>query len=164
MLISNNTNKILLLMLFCVEINSMHPFYNQGDNMSIIKWRPFDVFENFEKEMNQGFDLAVDMYEENNNIIVKMNAPGIDADNMKIEVHDRHLHISGKREEKKEEKDKDYYRKEIRSGSFDRVVSLPCPVNDAGVTAELADGVLKVVLPKASEEEKKAKAIKVIRK
>lgn len=135
--------------------------------MAIIKWRPLfnDMEEFIERPFRvNGLDLAVDLYEEGNNVIAKMNVPGIDADNIKVEVHDTHLHISGKREEKEEEKGKDYYRKEIRCGSFERVVSLPCAVHEAGVIAELSDGVLKITMPKSVKEEEKIKTIKVVRK
>jgi len=62
--------------------------------MALIRWRPFHNLEDlfFEKPFNgKALDLAVDVYEENNNIIVKMNIPGIDGDKIKIDIEKDHL-------------------------------------------------------------------------
>ena len=125
--------------------------------MPLIHWEPF-------KDLEELFwDLAVDVYEENNTIVVKMNIPGIDPDKIDIEVEDNHLHISGERKEEHEIKDKKYHRKEIRCGSFERVIALPCAVSSEDARAEFSDGVLTIALPRVSEE-KKVNKIKVSKK
>jgi len=135
--------------------------------MAIIRWRPFHALEDLinDKFMyTHGFDLAVDMYEEGNNVIAKMNIPGVKAEDIEIKIERHHLHIYGERKEEKEVKDKEYYHKEIRSGRFERAVSLPCHVNEHEVTADLHNGVLIVTMPKSKKEEKEGRSIKVTQK
>ncbi|HSC25100.1 MAG TPA: Hsp20/alpha crystallin family protein [Candidatus Babeliales bacterium] len=134
--------------------------------MSMIKWRPFadleDLWE-FKKMRSQDFDLAHDMYEKDGNIIVTMNVPGIDAEDINVHVDNNELHVSAERKEKKEVNDKDYYHKEIKYGSVSRFITLPCAVDESGIVAELSDGgVLTITLPKIEQEE--TKKIKVMRR
>lgn len=124
--------------------------------MSLIKWEPFgdidrffEDFPSFPRQDKFGWDLAVDVYEKDNNVIAEMNLPGIDPDNIDISVEDNYLRVSGSREESKEEKDKQYYSKEIKRGSFERAVRLPDAVEKDKVKAEYDNGELTITLPKA---------------
>ena len=125
--------------------------------MSLIKWEPFDEFDRLFRDFSslpalrsqqQGFDLAVDVYEDGGNLVAEMNLPGVDADNIDVEVEDNYLRIAGRREEVQEKKEKSHYAREIRRGSFERMVALPYAVEREKVEAEYADGVLKVTMPK----------------
>ncbi len=120
--------------------------------MALIKWEPFgDIdrfFEDFPAFPKLGWDLAVDVYEKDNNIVTKMNLPGIDSEKIDISVEDNYLRVSGSREESKEEKKKHYYSKEIKRGSFERVVRLPDAVQRDKVNAEYKNGELTITLPK----------------
>ena len=120
--------------------------------MPIIRWKPFkdfnDFFEDFGHSHCNGGDLAVDVFEQNSDILVEMNIPGINPDKIDIEVENMRLHVSGSREEKSETKDKQYYHKEVRRGSFERVIQLPCPVDQTQTRADFKDGVLTITLPK----------------
>lgn len=122
--------------------------------MQLIKWEPFGeidrFFEDFPSPPKLGWDLAVDVYEKDNNIIAEMNLPGIDPNNIDVSVEDDHLRISGSREESKEEKKKHYFSKEIRRGSFERIVRLPGDVQKNKVSAEYKNGELRITLPKAA--------------
>lgn len=131
--------------------------------MSLIKWDPFrDLEELFEKEhLRVGWDLAVDLYEENGNIITKMHVPGIDASKIDITIENDILKVSGSRKKEEETKDKSYYRKEIRSGSFERYVQLPTEVQGNKAMASYQDGVLVITMPKKSPTESKQIKIKV---
>jgi len=133
--------------------------------MAIVKWEPFGELDRFFDEFPaSGFghmgDMAVDMYEDGNNIIAEMSVPGIEPDKVEVTVEGNYLRIVGKREEEKEKKTKRFYSKEIRRGSFERALRLPDPVNEAKVAAEYKDGVLKVILPKLGE--KKSGKVKVV--
>lgn len=124
--------------------------------MSLIKWEPFtdidNFFESFPSSISKlGGDLAVDVYEKDNNIIAEMNLPGINPDDINVSVEDNYLRVSGSREESKEDKKKNYYSKEIKRGSFERVVRLPSKVEEDKVSAEFKNGELLVTLPKAKE-------------
>lgn len=138
--------------------------------MSLIKWEPFEELDrvfhdfgtlSFSKNGQVGFDLAVDVYEDGNNLVAEMNLPGLKADDIDVTVEQNHLHVSGKREETKEKKDKNHYSKEIRRGSFERVVSLPKEVASDKVEANYTDGVLKVTMPKLSDAVENKVKVKV---
>jgi len=125
--------------------------------MDLIKWEPFgdmdrffEDFPSFPKMEKFGWDLAVDVYEKDKNIIAEMNLPGVDPDKIDISVEDNHMRVSGSREESKEEKKKQYYSKEIKRGSFERVVRLPSEVQKAKVKAEYEGGKLTITLPKTA--------------
>ncbi len=126
--------------------------------MSLIKWEPFfgDIDRFFEDlpapaGSKFGWDLAIDVYEKDNKVIAEMNLPGIDPERLNVSVEDNYLRISGSREESKEEKDKHYYSKEIRRGSFERAVRLPSVVEKDKVDAEYANGMLRVTMPKLTK-------------
>ncbi len=120
--------------------------------MSIIRWRPFEdleeSFEDIEAFRANGWDLAADVYEDQDKIVVEMHLPGIDPDKVNIDVDENYLRISGSREESEEKKEKNFFKKEIRRGSFERVIPLPCAVESEKAQAECKEGALKVILPK----------------
>ena len=105
-----------------------------------------------------GWDLAIDVYEKDGNVIAEMNVPGIDSEKVEIAIEDNYLKVSGTREEKKETEEKDYYSKEIKRGSFTRTVALPASVKKEKAEAEYKDGILKIAIPK---DEKKDGTVKV---
>lgn len=135
--------------------------------MSLIKWEPFDEFDRFFRDLHpltanrglqMGYDMAVDVYEDGNNVIAEMNVPGLTAADIDVEVEDNYLRVSGKREEVQEKKEKSHYAKEIRRGSFERVLQLPDLVEQDKVEAEYQNGVLKITMPKRAQvPEKKVK-------
>ncbi len=100
-------------------------------------------------------DLAMDVYEKDGKMIVEMQAAGIDPENLEISVENNFLKISGIREEEKEEKDKNYYSKQIFRGSFERTIPLNKEVDEEGIDAEVENGMLKVILPIKNFEENK---------
>jgi HSP20 family protein len=106
-----------------------------------------------------GFAPAIDMYEEKDKIVVETQLAGIDPEKVDIAIDNDVLTIKGEGEKKSEVEDKNYYRKEIRRGSFFRSISLPAHVEGAKASAIAADGVLKISIPKAPEV--KPKTIKI---
>lgn len=138
--------------------------------MSLIKWEPFGDFDRVFREMSSfpslkltdvDFNLACDVYEDGNTVVAEMNLPGLTEDDIDVEVEDTYLRISGKREEVQEKKEKSHYTKEIRRGSFERVVSLPYPVQQDKVEAEYEHGVLKVIMPKREQAQESRVKVKV---
>lgn len=123
-----------------------------------------DMFEDFAGPMSgpmgQNFSPAVDVYEEGENVIVEAPLAGIDAEDLDISIENDVLSIQGSSEQKSEVDDKNYYRKEVRYGSFHRAVALPCAVDGDNAEAEYKDGVLKVTVPKAPQVTKKSIKIK----
>ena len=140
------------------------------DIMSLIKWKPFetnnffdDEFSTFPSTLSDAValgDLSLDMYEEDGNLIVKMNLAGVQADDLDVQLDDGQLRISGVRKSEEEKKEKNYYSKQIFYGSFQKTIPLPVDVETDGVDAELEDGVLTVVLPLV-QKEKEVKKISV---
>ncbi len=106
---------------------------------------------------------TLDLMETDTAIEVKVDVPGIKPDEIDIEVRADSLMVSGEhKEETKEEKEdegKTFHRIERRTGSFSRMVPIPCPVDEETVTAQCSDGVLTINLPKT--EESKSRKIKV---
>lgn len=138
--------------------------------MSLIKWEPFDEFDRIFRDVStlaptrqggMGFDMAVDVYEDGNNLVAEMNIPGLKADEIDVEVEDNHLRVAGRREEVSEKKEKSHYSKEIRRGSFERVVHLPDFVEQEKVEAEYDNGVLKVMMPKKEQTPDKKVKVRV---
>lgn len=135
--------------------------------MELIKWEPFSEIDRFFD--NQVFstlgkfngDFAVDVYEEDGQVIAKMNLPGMKSEDIELAVEDEYLTISGRREEEKETKNKDYYSKEIRRGSFSRTVALPKKVDAEKAGAKYDKGVLTITLPVVEGAKEKGVKIKV---
>lgn len=136
---------------------------------ALIRWSPFlEPFEEMEKIFSDvpavrsgqsGYVPAVDMYEEKDNVIVEAQLAGIDPENVDVSIENDVVCIKGMSEKKSEVEDKNYYRKEIRRGSFYRSIPLPMHVAGDEATAIAEDGVLKISIPKASEA--KPKTIKI---
>jgi HSP20 family protein len=137
--------------------------------MSLIKWTPFfDSFDEMDKAFNNlspmlrgsdSFVPAVDMYEDQNNVIVETQLAGIDPDKVDISIENDILCLKGESEKKSEIDEKNYYRKEIRRGSFYRTIQLPAHVDGNQAVAVAESGVLKITIPKLSET--KPKQIKI---
>ena len=138
--------------------------------MKVVKWSPMfprmfqefdDMFEDSASSLMQdGFAPAVDVYEEGNQIVVEVPLPGVDVEKLDISIENDVLQIQGNSEKKTEIDDKNYYRKEVRYGSFHRAIALPAAVNGDAAEAEYKDGVLKVTVPKAEQAKKKTIQIK----
>ncbi|MBN2016390.1 Hsp20/alpha crystallin family protein [Candidatus Dojkabacteria bacterium] len=130
-------------------------------------WNPWRHLPRMRDLMDEDWDIVefpeneIDMYEEGDNVVVKIKAPGFKEENIDITIEDGTAVITGKIEEEEEEKDKKrkYYRKEFRSQSFTRRVDLPVRVKADQAEADYDNGVLVLTLPKA--EEAKPQAVKV---
>lgn len=130
---------------------------------SIVSWSPWrDMDKILEEGMWSGVDFtpAVDVYQDKDNVIVETSISGIEPEKVDISIENDVLTISGKKEEKQEVKREDYYRKEIREGSFSRSVILPMGVQGDKAEANYEKGILKITLPKAEEAKPKKIAIK----
>ena len=91
---------------------------------------------------------SLDIIDGEKEVVVRAEVPGVDKKDLDVSIADRTLTIKGStRQEKKEEKE-NYFRQEIRSGSFSRSVLLPADVNAAKAEASFKGGVLELRLPK----------------
>jgi len=145
------------------------------------RWSPWKELEDMEKRLSTIFGRApmatngekkeaisvaewsplVDITEDDKEYIVKAEIPEMKKDDIKINVHDEVLSISGERKYENEEKGKKYHRVERAYGSFMRSFTLPEDADGSKVNAEYKDGVLKVHLPKSERAKPKTIEIKV---
>ena len=105
------------------------------------------------------FAPAVDVYEDEHNVTLKIEVPGIDEKDIDVRIENNTLTVHGERKIEKEEKEENYRRVERQYGSFTRTFTLPTTVDAEKVSANYDKGVLKIALPKKAEA--KPKQIKV---
>lgn len=133
-------------------------------------WDPFaemdDVFSRLPalSEAQKGFVPAMDIYQTDKAVMVETPLAGVRPEDVNISVEKGVLTVSGESKKEHEVDEKNYYRKEIRSGSFFRQVALPAPVVEDKVSAEFSEGVLKITCPKAAPTQTKKIAVKVVKK
>lgn len=103
----------------------------------------------------------VDVFERDKRLVTKVDLPGMKKEDVKVEVTDGHLAISGERRSEAEEKKDQFYRCEREYGSFCRVVPLPEGVKLEDVKATFSDGVLEVSVPLPAQPEAKVRKVEV---
>jgi HSP20 family protein len=143
----------------------------------VTRWDPFREFSTLQDRMNRLFQdsfsqpgreeslttsqfaPAVDVYEDEHNITLKIEVPGVDEKDIDIRVENNTLTVHGERKFEKEEKEENYRRVERQYGSFTRSFTLPNTVDSENIAADYDKGVLKIRLAKKAEA--KPKQIKV---
>jgi HSP20 family protein len=142
----------------------------------LTRWDPFREFTTLQDRMNRlfqqsfgegreeslttgAFAPAVDVYEDEHNVTLKIEIPGIDEKDLDIRVENNTLTVHGERKFEKEEKEENYRRIERQYGSFTRSFTLPNTVDPDSIHANYEKGVLKIRLAKKAEA--KPKQIKV---
>ncbi|HCB01040.1 MAG TPA: heat-shock protein Hsp20 [Anaerolineae bacterium] len=143
---------------------------------SIIRWEPAREMMTLREAMDRLFDdaftrplslnngnwsvPAVDMYQTDNEVVVKAALPGIKADEVQINVTGEVLTLKGETKHEEEKKEKAYHLREQRWGSFERSIVLPTEVVADKAKADFENGVLTITLPKAEEVKPKTISIK----
>jgi len=144
---------------------------------NLIRWEPAREMMTLREAMDRLFDdaftrplslrdgwsasaPAIDMYQTNDEIIVKAAVPGMKADDVQINVTGELLTIKGEMKEQEEKKEKAWHIREQRWGSFERSVALPTVVVADKAKAEFENGILIVTLPKAEEVKPKTITVK----
>jgi HSP20 family protein len=145
-------------------------------NAAITQWDPFRNLTSLQDHVNRLFDgafvqgrntqtdlatwaPAVDIYEGQNELVAKVDLPGIEEKDIDIRLENNTLTIRGERKFEKSVNEDNYLRVERAYGSFTRTFSLPNTVNAEGINASYNNGVLTVHLPK--REESKPKQVKI---
>lgn len=121
----------------------------------------FENFANVAKEAPAfgTFVPAVDVYEDEHTLVLKLEVPGINEEDFKVSLENNNLTVTGERKFEKEEKEENFHRIERRYGSFTRTFRLPSTVDTDKVDAGYDKGILKITL--AKKDEAKPKEIKV---
>jgi HSP20 family protein len=158
----------------------------EKESRSLAPWRPFSELSRMEREMERMFEDffggrrrpfwparwlpgrgmeisagAVDVYEEKDDIVVKAELPGMEKDNIEVNISDHHLTIKGEKKKEEEIKEEDYYRSERSYGSFVRSLELPKDIQTDKVKAAFKNGILEIRMPKTEEAKKKEIKVKV---
>jgi HSP20 family protein len=145
--------------------------------MTIVRWEPFRELNTLQSEMNRLFDSvfdaprasgggalrrwmpAMDLVETDDHFVLRADLPGLTEDDVKIEVEDGTLVVSGERKAEHEERGEGFHRLERAFGTFSRSLTLPKGVDADAVTANFERGVLEVRVPKP--EQRKPRRIEI---
>lgn len=123
--------------------------------------RYFEDFANFGFSFADNFNPRIDISEDDNNINVIAEIPGVKKENLKITLQDNILTIEGEKKKEEEKKGKNYYRAERVFGSFKRSFTLPAEVDADKVDAKFEDGMLRINLQKLNPKPKNEKVIEL---
>jgi len=145
--------------------------------MSMIRWEPFDEMMSMRESMDRLFEdffsrrprtsgplvwqPALEVYETDNEVVVKAELPGIDPKSVHVTVTSEGLTIKGEAKAEHEDKGRNYYRRELRYGAFQRTVALPNEVKSDETKATFKHGILEVKIPKAERVRPKTVAVAV---
>lgn len=143
--------------------------------MSLIRWTPMDMFNDMDEvftrfpvlsgnQSMKSFVPAMDVYETDKAVVVETPLAGINPEDVEVSVQKGVLTIKGESKKEHEVDEKNYYRKEIRTGSFYREVALPTQVIEDEVSAEFNNGMLRVECPKAAAAVAKKVDVKIVKK
>jgi HSP20 family protein len=116
---------------------------------------PLSSLTELSQPFSGGWVPALDLYEDKDNYVVKMELPGMNKEGIDISLHDGVLSISGERKEEEKHEDAETYRSERFFGRFQRCITLPATVDGSKVNASYTDGILTVTLPKSEEAKPK---------
>lgn len=140
---------------------------------NIVRWDPFGDWLAVQRAMDRmmtpwtapewaaNIETALDMYETDEAVVIKLSVPGWKPEDIQVSITGDTLTLKGETHTENEHKDatRTYIRRERRSGSFQRVITLPGSLNADGAVAEFENGLLTLTVPKA--EEAKARTIQV---
>jgi HSP20 family protein len=146
--------------------------------MAIVRWEPFRELASLQSEVNRLFNTAfdtgtpgtgnggarrwmpaMDLVETEDHFVLRADLPGLTQEDIRIEVEDSTLTVSGERKAEHESKGEGYYRVERAFGTFSRSLTLPRGIDPTAVTASFDKGVLEVRIPKP--EERKPRRIEI---
>jgi HSP20 family protein len=144
---------------------------------AITRWEPFRNLSTLQEQVNRLFEgsfpaqgdksalttwaPAVDIYETENELVLKADLPDINEKDLDVRVENNMLTIHGERKFEQKVKEENYLRVERSYGSFSRSFSLPSTINTESIKAEYKNGTLTVELPKRAESKPKQVKINV---
>ena len=159
----------------------------QSASKAVTPWRPFMGLTRWDREMDRMMDdflgrrmrswwpswslrgaeaeemigPAVDVFEEKDDIVVKAELPGMNKEDVEVNLSDHSLTIKGQKKKEEEVEEENYYSCERSYGSFLRTLELPADVHSDKVKASFKNGVLEIRLPKTEEAKRKEIQVKV---
>jgi HSP20 family protein len=159
----------------------------EKESKSLAPWRSFSDISRWERDMERTFDElferrlspfrgsrwwpmstkggfsvpAVDLYEDKNELVAKVDLPGLEKDDIEVNITDQALTVKGERKKEEEIKEDDYYRSERSYGSFSRTVDLPKDLAVDKARASFKNGLLEVRIPRTEDAKKKETKISI---
>ncbi|MGC9199020.1 MAG: Hsp20/alpha crystallin family protein [Acidobacteriaceae bacterium] len=151
-----------------MTLTGLAPFRSGLNDMALLQNRLNSIFQDFarpsegaEALLAGNFIPAVDVYEDEQKLVLKLEVPGIPREALDIRVEGRTLTVKGERKFENEEKEENFHRIERRYGSFMRAFTLPATVDTEKVDATSADGVLSISFAKKPEAQPKQIQVQV---
>ena len=140
--------------------------------MALVRWEPAREIASLQSDMNRLFNTffetpgngstygrhwvpAMDLVEDSEHFVLRADLPGLDEEDVKVEVEDDTLTLSGERKVEHRDEQEGYFRLERSTGAFRRTLRLPAGVQPEGIEAKFDRGVLEVRIPKPAEPEPK---------
>lgn len=137
------------------SVDRMLESFRHGSPMNLLR------LESWLRDPLSSFQApAVDVFENEDHVVVKAEVPGVDKEDLDVNLSGSTLTIKGEKKEDQTKKESYYYR-ERSHGSFIRIVQLPAEVKAKLATASFKDGVLEIRLPKTEEAKKKVAKIRI---
>src|ERR1700726_1050280 len=146
-------------MTLITRYDPLREFVALQDRMSRLFRDPRGSDGHDEALTSTAFAPPVDVYEDEHNVTLKIEVPGIDEKDIDVRIENNTLTVHGERKFESEEKEENYRRVERQYGSFTRSFTLPTTVDPEKVQADYDKGVLQITLPKKAEA--KPKQVKV---
>lgn len=135
--------------------------------MAVVRWEPTRELENFQSDMNRLFESVfrpesgrdgprwappTDLSQEGDDLVLRLDLPGMDDDSVDVEVEGNVLTVSGERSEEREVKEGGRLRRERSFGKFARSFTLPEGTEPDSIKGDFDKGVLEIRVPKPAEE------------
>ena len=167
-----------------MAIKDLVPKFRNGRRNLAVRRNDWDPFRDFQREMNRLFDEfigdfpaisswkgelsgmeafspPVDITETDKEIKISAELPGMDEDNITVEIDNSAVTICGEKTEEKEDKSRKWHVREQSYGSFQRVIPLPVAVDGGKAKAKFKKGVLTVTLPKLEDEQSSRRRVQI---
>lgn len=151
-----------------MAITRFTPFRSPWNDVAFLQNRLNSFFQELnpatgesESLMTGSFVPAVDVYEDAQKVVLKLEVPGIKQDDLDIRVENQTLVVKGERKLESEEKEENFHRIERRFGSFVRSFTLPQTVNTDAITAGYDAGVLTISIAKKAEAQPKQVKVQI---
>jgi HSP20 family protein len=149
--------------------------------MAIVRYNPWSEMNSLQRQLNRIFDDALtpasladfgafsklppaELTETEDNLVLKLEVPGMPPAELNIEATAKSISISGERKSQTQSEESGKTHSEFRYGSFQRVIPLPAKIKNTEVKAEYKDGILHLTLPKAEAEKNKVVKVNLLDK
>ena len=144
--------------------------------MALIRWQPFHEMEALQRDMNRMFETLAsneqgsmrqsfmplaEMEQTEDAVHLKIEVPGMNADDLDVQVTQEAVMIRGERKSESKSEKNGMKRSEFRYGSFSRTIPLPVPVDNNQVKGDYQDGILTLELPKLQKQENKITKVSI---